>query len=126
MDLADYATLISDALRRNEVCIFAARCSIRYSGRAESDLPEGERIFIIKSDKALLVHQPHGNTPINYMKPGCAISLRLDDMMHLHAALDKERLDVQISRVHFFNSALLKDGQVLRVAGTEADMSDML
>ncbi|MEM4247239.1 MAG: endonuclease NucS, partial [Candidatus Woesearchaeota archaeon] len=77
-ELNDYITLLADALKRNETIVFGCNCTIRYSGRAESFLNEGDRVIMIKSDNALLVHQPTGNAPINYMKPGTGYTVRTD------------------------------------------------
>ena len=59
---------IKDALARSEMIILGADCTINYSGRAETFLPRGDRIIMIKPDKTLIVHQPEGNAPVNYMK----------------------------------------------------------
>ena len=65
MDLEDYAVLLKDAINRTETIVFSCRCQVRYSGRAESYLDTGDRVVMIKSDGALLIHQPTGNAPIN-------------------------------------------------------------
>ena len=125
----DYCLLLNDALARNETIVFSCTCTIRYSGRAESYLPKGDRIVMIKSDNALLVHQPTGNAPINYMRPNSAHSLRLEEgklVLRSQNLLMKERIDIFIDGIHFFNSHKLEDGQVIRVSGTEDDMSDMI
>ncbi len=128
-DFKEYCSLVHDALKRNETVVFGAQCTIRYSGRAESYLAEGDRIIIIKGDNTLLVHQPSGNNPINYMKPDTAHELSVQDkklvLKSRNGAL-KENMDVAISRIHFFNSHKLEDGQSILVQGTEADMADML
>jgi len=74
----DYCKLFNDALARNETIVFSCTCTIRYSGRAESYLNLGDRIVMVKSDKALLVHQPTGNAAINYMKPNTGHTLKLE------------------------------------------------
>jgi hypothetical protein len=127
--LSEYITLLNDALKRNETVVFGCRCTIRYSGRAESHLGEGDRIVLIKSDNALLVHQPTGNAPINYMKPGTGYAARLDDnklVLKATNILEKENMEISISHIHFFNAHKLQDGQTIVVAGTEEDMSNML
>lgn len=129
MHLSDYATLITDALNRNETIVLGCRCSIRYSGRAESVLGSGDRVILIKSDKAILVHQPMGNAPINYMKPETNHSIVVEGnhlLLKSSNVLLKESLSVNIERVHFYNSHKLEDGQTIVVAGTEEDMSNML
>ncbi|MBI4145163.1 endonuclease NucS [Candidatus Woesearchaeota archaeon] len=129
MQLSDYATLLADALTRNETIVLACTCSIRYSGRAESHLGRGDRVIVIKSDKAILVHQPTGNAPINYMKPDTSHTAVMDGSKLLLRSKNlplKEFLDITIERVHFYNSHKLEDGQTIVVAGTEEDMSNML
>jgi hypothetical protein len=129
MHLQDYGTLLADALNRNETVIFACTCSIRYSGRAESFLAAGDRVVIIKSDKAILIHQPTGNAPINYMKPQTSHTVVFEDgklnLKSKNLPL-KEFLDITIERIHFYNSHKLEDSQTILVAGTEEDMSNML
>jgi len=127
--LQDYITLLNDALKRNETVVFGCTCAIRYSGRAESLLGEGDRVILIKSDNALLVHQPTGNAPINYMKPGTGYNARIEDnklVLKATNILEKENMEITILRVHFFNAHKLQDGQVITIAGTEEDMSNML
>lgn len=125
----DYITLFQDALKRNETIVLGCKCRVRYSGRAESRLDWGDRVIMIKSDKAVLVHQPMGNAPINYMKPETSHSLRLKEgelkLESVHQG-NKESLKVQIRKIHFYNSHKLEDGQTITIMGTEKDMSDML
>jgi len=125
----DYCTLLNDALVRNETIVFSCHCRIRYSGRAESFLDWGDRVVMIKSDHALLVHQPAGNAPINYMKPNSSHTMRYEDgnlLLKSKNTIMKERIDITIKTIHFFYSHKLEDGQVIRVSGTEDDMSDMI
>ncbi|MBW3019107.1 endonuclease NucS [Candidatus Woesearchaeota archaeon] len=123
----DYQMLIGDAINRNETLVLGCNCRVRYSGRAEAVLNWGDRIVMIKSDNAVLIHQPQGNAPVNYMKPGTSHSVRTDgEHLFLVSNNQKEKLEVEISRVHFFNSHKLEDGQTISLVGTEKDMSDMI
>jgi len=129
MKLKDYSTLLSDALGRNETIVLGCKCSIRYSGRAESFLGGGDRVIMIKSDKAILVHQPTGNAPINYMKPQSTHTVVFENGELLLKSKNlplKEFLDISIAKIHFFNSHKLEDSQTILIAGTEEDMSNML
>jgi RecB family endonuclease NucS len=128
-DITEYRTLLQDALKRNETVIITCKCSVKYSGRAESHLAEGDRIVLIKADNTLLVHQPTGNAPVNYMKAHTAHDLVIEDgkiVLKAQNQLQKESMDIKITRIYFFNSYKLEDGQNILVAGTEADMSDMI
>lgn len=125
----EYVTLLNDALRRNETIIFGCNCSIRYSGRAESFLEDGDRIIIIKADNTLLVHQPSGNNPINYMKANTSHALSLEENNLVLKSRNlglKENMDIAINKIHFFNSHKLEDGRSIVISGTEADMAKML
>ncbi len=123
------AVKIRDAIRRNETIAIGCECEVDYSGRAEAHLPVGERLIIIKADKALLVHQPEGNAPINYMKPDTRHSVKLEDGKLLLSSQNtalKEYLDVKMTKIHFVSSHPLKDGQKIQIIGTEKDMSEMI
>ncbi len=129
LDKKEYCDLFNDAIKRNETTIIGCKCSIKYSGRAESYLEQGDRVIMIKSDNALLVHQPTGNAPINYMKPGTNHSLIINDKKLLLKSQNlalKEFMEIEINKIHFFNSHKLEDGQNITIAGTEEDMSNMI
>jgi len=124
-----YAVNIREALRKNETIVIGCECEIEYSGRAEAFLPIGDRVIIIKADKTLLVHQPEGNAPINYMKPESSHSIIIEDG-HMYLRSQnlplKEYLDIKMSKVYFLDSHQLKDGQKIELLGTEKDMSEMI
>ncbi|MBW2967324.1 endonuclease NucS [Candidatus Woesearchaeota archaeon] len=124
-----YAVKIRDAIRRNETVVVGCECEVIYSGRAEAFLPLGERLIIIKADNTLLVHQPEGNAPINYMKPEAKHKISVEDGKLCLASSNlkqKEYLDICMSKIHFVQSAGLKDGQKIQIVGTEKDMSIMI
>ncbi|MEM4240051.1 MAG: endonuclease NucS [Candidatus Woesearchaeota archaeon] len=127
--LPEYISLLNDALKRNETVVFGCTCTIRYSGRAESFLGEGDRVIVIKSDNTLLVHQPMGTAPINYMKPGTGYQAHMEEnklVLKATNILEKENIRIEIFRMHFFSSHKLKDSQAITIAGTEEDMSNMI
>ena len=70
MDIKKFKKDFQAALSSNKTSCLFCKCIVSYSGRAEAELEEGERLIIIKADNTLLVHQSEGNTPINYMKSG--------------------------------------------------------
>ena len=128
-DLAKYPELLDSALSRAECVVLACRCEVWYSGRAESHLPTGDRIIIIKEGGTLLIHQPDGNNPINYMKTGSRHSMILEKgalFLNSRNLSMKEFLDAKIEKVYFFSKAKLEDGKDIEVVGTEKDMSDMI
>ncbi|MBN1792408.1 endonuclease NucS [Candidatus Woesearchaeota archaeon] len=129
MELGDFRVEFLEALSKNECISFFCSCEIAYSGRAEASLARGDRMIFIKNDNTLLIHQPVGSAPINYMKAGGAITLN-PDKKHLHLRCvtsdKKEYLDVQVFRIHSFMHHKLEDGAKQELAGNERDMSDMI
>lgn len=124
----DCATQIRNALDKNHSIVLAAKCQVWYSGRAESYLPQGDRIILIKPDKTVLIHQPTGANAVNYMKEGCQITVVDDDGIFLHAQhlLQKEFLEIKLQDVYFCNASQLLDEHKILLAGSEKDMSDMI
>ena len=127
MERQDFNDLFERAMKANQVFVFFASCEIRYSGRAEAHLGTGDRLFVIKEDKALLIHQPiHGN-PINYLKPGAEVRLeKHEGHLLLKARSGKDYLDVELFRIYDVMTKKLEDGQKQTLAGNEKDMSDMI
>lgn len=118
-----------EALDKNSVILLSCSCEIHYSGRAESFLGSGDRIIIIKADKTLLIHQPSGSTPINYMKDGTSYSLANERgklMLHCSNIPLKEYMDIFISKVYSFQQLQLEDNTKIQLVGSERDMSDMI
>ena len=120
---------VTESLRKGETIVISCNCTISYSGRAESYLPPGDRLVIIKADGTLLVHQPKGSSPVNYMKEGATHHFlntgegwRLESV---HIA-NKEHLEIDMSQVHSISNSVLVDNSSLQLQGTERDMSDMI
>ena len=129
LKLEDYSMLLDNAVKRNHSIVFGCRCEINYSGRAESFLSEGDRIVIIKEDNAMVVHQPVGNNPVNYMKPGTSHSIVFDEgrcTLNSKNMTTKEFMKIQMSRIYFFQSYKMQDGQSIELKGTEKDMAEMI
>jgi len=121
--------VFSEALEKSKTVILGANCSVKYSGRAESSLGFGDRVVIIKSDKTLLVHQPTGSNPINYMKEGSVHRIFKEGkqliMRSSNIAL-KEFMDICIKKVYFFNVRGLEDNEKIQLNGTEQHMAEMI
>lgn len=53
-----------------------ANCSIRYSGRAESQLVQGDYLIIRKGDGTLMIHGATRLVALNYQPPGAIMKLK--------------------------------------------------
>jgi RecB family endonuclease NucS len=133
MKLDEFSEELRAALKENYTIVFACSCKVLYKGRAESFLPDGNRIVIIKKDRNLLIHQPKYSNPINYMKEGTGYSVEIDQstgeklvVVKASNPKQKEFMDVIINRVYFFESLCLKDDSKLIISGTERDMAEMI
>ncbi len=129
MELKVFSEKLVNALKSNQTCSFFCLCKINYSGRAEAELDEGERLIVIKSDNTLLVHQDLGSNPVNYMKADTKIDVLFVKggiLIQTHNQKYKDYLDIFVKDVFNFDSRKLEDGKKLVLVGTEKDMSDMI
>ncbi len=120
---------LEHALAKKEIIILLATCSIDYNGRAQSSLASGDRLLIIKPDGTLLVHQPTGNVPINYMKEGTHIHITAQPnvwLLHAHHPKNQEFMTIELTRIYHLYTQQVHDGEKIILHGHEKDMSDML
>ncbi len=125
---SDFKVQLQEALQKNHVIIFFAHCNVSYSGRAESLLPWGDRLLVIKSDRTLLVHQKMGSSPVNYMKEGIFDVFVEGEYAVLTAEnlAQKEFMRIEITNIYFFDARQLVDEQKIQLVGSERDMADMI
>lgn len=123
-----HITQIRDALDKGHTIVIGADCEVTYSGRAESFLPSGDRVILIKADKTLLVHQPEGNNPINHIKDNAIhkIVSGKNGAYIKSSNSSKEYLDIKLNHIHFVHNRTYEDKQKILVKGKEKDMADMI
>jgi len=125
----DIIAKFRESISHNETIVLSCRCSITYTGRAESFLADGDRLVIIKSDGTLLVHQPSGSVPVNYMPKDSVHKMLLRNAelcLESKSSGSKETIRIVIHHPHFLYSQKLDDSQRIAIQGTERDMSDMI
>ncbi len=129
MDLLEFRSLFNEAVSSNRTLSFFCNCEIFYSGRAEAELGRGDRLILVKADNSLIVHQPEGSAPVNYMKAESSLDLfEVNGELVLRSKNQKykDELDIVIFEVFSFISRKLEDGCKITLAGSERDMSDMI
>ena len=129
MEWESFQALVKHTTTANSSLMAFIHCKIYYSGRAEAEVDWGDRMLVIKQDNTLLLHQPENGNPINYLRPGSKISTsREEDFFILNAEnlSSKDYLRVEITKVYDAMQMRLEDGKKQVLAGTEADMSDMI
>lgn len=125
---------INSSIDKGEFISIYCHCAVSYSGRAESYLDFGDRLIMIKQDRSVLIHQPVGGQPINYLRPPASIEFSIvssedDDSVHyviMNTSSKDDEIVVQITKFYDVFSRRLEDGIKQTLSGTEAEMSDML
>lgn len=80
--------------------IIQADCTIRYTGRCETFLPEACRLIIVKDDGSVMIHVDSGIKPLNYMKASKNTQfIEQDGHTILYAANKKEELYIDLLEV---------------------------
>jgi RecB family endonuclease NucS len=121
--------LIDEGLRKKAIITIIACCKVIYEGRAVSQLDFGERIILIKADGSFLIHQDRKVEPVNWQPPKSRTRVLMKDnklFIESFRRTPKERIEVEIKKVHLGNYALIEDYQELQIAGYEKDMGDMI
>jgi RecB family endonuclease NucS len=128
-NLKESMKALQNGIAKSHCCILSANCSVRYSGRAESFLPLGDRIIFIKPDTTILLHQTSGSQPVNWM-PGKTVHnvIMEDGKLSLISTRQSpsEKLKIDISKIHFINTMQMEDTETIQTVGTEKDMADMI
>lgn len=127
MELKEFTGHLKQGILKGETIVFFCNCEMQYSGRAESYLAQGDRIVVIKQDKTVLVHQPEGGMPINYLRaPASIIPNNNNGIISLIMTSGEDRIELTLYRVYSFESRRLIDGLKQELSGNEKDMSDMI
>lgn len=120
-----FRVLLERALSKNHSINLMCNCEVEYKGRAVSKLGAGDRIVLIKPDKTVIVHQPSGRNPVNWMPASAVIKLKEDELV-VESINPREFMKVKINQVFVFASSPLKDAATLSQVGSEADMAAMI
>jgi RecB family endonuclease NucS len=121
--------LIDEGLRKKATIVIFACCKVVYEGRALSQLDFGERIILLKPDGSFLIHQERKADPVNWQPPKSRTRAIIKNkilFLESFRRSPREKLEVEIKKVHFANYALIEDYQELEIAGYEKDMGDMI
>jgi endonuclease len=112
--------------------LLVARCTVEYSGRLTTSLPEAVRLLMFKADGSFLVHADVGGyKPLNWMTPPTVIEERVSaDGVVSHITVRKQRaeecLEVALTEVLYdFEQELDGDGG-LEKDGVERHLQELL
>jgi RecB family endonuclease NucS len=123
--LDEAATVIEKAFAQRRTLIVAGKCSVDYSGRANSTLKAGERLLIIKGDGSLLVHRPVGYEPVNWQPAGSIFHVqKKSEAIEIHGIRQKPRESVKVifTDILMLSSINLVDSGEFHLHASEEDM----
>jgi endonuclease len=116
---------IEAGIESRKLVIMVAACSVTYSGRAGSQLGEGDRLIILKKDGCALVHRGQDYHPVNWQPSGCVIKASIIDGTLVVKAVRPsplESLIVTARQVQFLGTFQLDDKAEFQMHASEEDM----
>ena len=109
--------------------LLIARCSVDYSGRLATHLPEAVRLLMFKPDGGVSVWHDGGSSvkPQNWMTPPTVIEESEDlIVVRKHAGSTEDRLDIRIVEVLSDVTHDMGEAAALEKDGVEADLQEAL
>jgi endonuclease len=109
--------------------LIVARCSVEYSGRLSTRLPEALRLLMLKSDGTFMVWSDSGGTkvkPLNWMTPPTVVEEE-DGRIVVRKLKGEDRLDIVLAEVlSDVTHAMDFDAAQLEKDGVEANLQALL
>jgi RecB family endonuclease NucS len=111
--------------------LLVARCSVRYTGRLSTELPNGIRLLMIKADGSVLIHADSGGyKPLNWMTPPTVIEEQPDRIVvRKRGGSSEDRLEIGISEMFSemtLDMAPPAEGDGVSKDGVEAHLQELL
>ena len=109
--------------------LIVARCSVEYSGRLSTFLPEALRLIMVKADGSLLIHADTGGyKPLNWMTPPTAIEEEGTPPTRIVARKLKgeDQVDIRIAGVVSDTAHAMDFDAGLEKDGVEAHLQELL
>jgi endonuclease len=104
--------------------LIVARCSVEYTGRLSTRLPEALRLLMIKADGTFMVWSDAGGQkvkPLNWMTPPTVIEEK-PGLMVVRKLKGEDRLDIRIAEIVSDSTHAMDFDAALKKDGVEADL----
>jgi endonuclease len=111
------------------VRLIVARCSVVYTGRLSTRLPEAVRLLMVKADGTFMLWHDGGPSvkPLNWMTPPTVIEESADAIVvRKRAGATEDRLDIRISEVLSDVTHDMGEAAALEKDGVERDLQEVL
>src|SRR5215218_10363180 len=109
--------------------LIVARCSVDYTGRLTTHLPEAVRLLMLKNDGGISIWHDGGSSvkPQNWMTPPTVIEEEGDRIVvRKRAGATEDRLDILIAEVLSDVTHDMGEAAALEKDGVEADLQQAL
>jgi len=110
--------------------LIVARCSVTYTGRSTTRLPEGLRLIMVKADGTVAIHSDTGGLkvkPLNWMTPPTVVEEEEDGLIVVRKLKAEDRLEIHLAEVlSDVTHAMDEDAARLEKDGVERDLQELL
>ncbi len=110
--------------------LVVARCSVQYTGRLSTSLPEAVRLLIIKADGTFMVWDDSGGQkvkPLNWMTPPTVLEEDGDTLVvRKRAGRTEDRLEIRLVDVLSDVTHEMGEAAALEKDGVEAHLQELL
>jgi RecB family endonuclease NucS len=117
--------IIEKVFLNRKILLLAGNCKVIYDGRASSKLEFGDRLLIVKSDGAILVHRSFGYEPVNWQPSGSILHVQIKEgNLHISAIRHNPReiLKIIFDKIYMLSALLLEDSADFILFASEKDM----
>jgi len=115
------------------VRLLVARCSVRYTGRLTTELPEGLRLLMLKEDGTFMIWADGGGSkvkPLNWMTPPTVIEEEGEPLERMlvrkRAGRSEDQLEIRILELLSDVSHEMGEAAALEKDGVERDLQEAL
>jgi endonuclease len=109
--------------------LLVARCSVDYTGRLSTHLPEAVRLIMIKADDGVSIWHDGGSSvkPQNWMTPPTVIEEEPGLMVvRKRTGASEDRLEIRIAEVHSDVTHDMGEAAALEKHGVERELQELL
>ncbi len=128
-DNTRFREILIEGLRKRWSIIALLECEVFYEGRSSSYLGKGDRLLIIKRDRALIIHRPEGYKPVNWQPSNSSIAIEeRDNILHLISIRESpyEKIIVKIYKPYIIAIMNMSDTAEFTLYQSEKAMQEIL
>jgi RecB family endonuclease NucS len=103
--------------------VLLADCSVKYDGRAASDLENGTYLILHKGDGTLLIHGAALFNPLNYQPPGAVMRRSGNTLI---SERKKETIVIAVSNLHWYKELRGLSAHKIKISKTERELRDSI